>query len=97
MGDPHNRLVASLIARAGDGARLVHGSSRPWASVTFSGHVHFVNLSLPAAAADAFLDGLDEADFPLPGHLLADIALAGRRDGEGRALLELEALVLEAG
>jgi hypothetical protein len=74
--------------------------SRRWASVTFSGERHRLRVYLggagAAAAADAFLDGLDEREFALRGHILADIALVGdEREGDA-VRLTLEALTVEA-
>jgi hypothetical protein len=75
-------------------------TSRPWASVTFSGAVHRIVLRLSGpgarAAADAFLAGLGERDFALGGHILADIAAGDRvEDREDRVRLRLEALTVE--
>jgi hypothetical protein len=75
--------------------------SRRWASVTFSGERHRLRLHLggagAAAAADAFLDGLDEREFALRGHILADIALVGDEREDDGVRLTLEALTVEAG
>jgi hypothetical protein len=75
-------------------------ASRPWASITFTGERHRLTLCLPGpgaqAAVDAFLDGLEEREFALRGHLLADIAAAGvEDDAEGQVRLVLEALTVE--
>jgi hypothetical protein len=76
-------------------------SSRGWASVTFSGARHRVTFSLEgagaAAAADAFLGRLEEAEFDLGGHILADIALvAEERSAAGaKVSVTLEALTVE--
>ena len=77
-------------------------ASRPWASITFSGERHRLTLCLPGpgaqAAVDTFLDGLEEREFALRGHLLADIAAAGiERDADGQIRLVLEALTVEDG
>lgn len=73
--------------------------SRPWASVTFRGARHRVTLALEGEgagdAADAFLGGLTEAEFELPGHILADIAPAGEKRTGDRVRLTLEALTVE--
>ena len=74
-------------------------SSRPWASITFSGERHRLTLCLPGpgaeAAADAFLDGLAEREFALRGHILADIEAAGVEcDADGQVRLTLEALTV---
>ena len=75
-------------------------ASRPWASITFSGERHRLTLCLPGpgaqAAVDAFLDGLEEREFILRGHILADIEPAGiARDADGQIRLILEALTVE--
>lgn len=74
--------------------------SRSWASITFSGERHRLNLRLEGpearAAANAFLDGLREREFDLRDHILVDIACIGEAI-EGEALvLALEALTIEA-
>jgi hypothetical protein len=76
-------------------------ASRPWASITFSGERHRLVLCLPGpgaqAAVDAFLDGLEEREFALRGHILADIEATGvQRDADGQIRLTLEALTVEA-
>lgn len=75
-------------------------ANRPWASITFAGERHRLALSLPGpgaqAAVDAFLDGLEERDFGLRGHILADIEATGvARDADGQIRLTLEALTVE--
>ena len=75
-------------------------TSRPWASITFSGERHRLILCLPGpgavAAADTFLDGLEERDFALRGHILADIEATGsEREADGQVRLTLEALTVE--
>lgn len=97
-------LLRALGARFRDfecAYRVEELNSRSWASVTFTGARHRVALSLEgdgaAAAADAFLADMSEAEFDLRGHILADIALAGdERDAAGgRVRLSLEALTVE--
>lgn len=87
---------------AGLGAAPVFDSltSRPWASITFSGERHRLVLRLPGpgadAAVEAFLDGLAEREFALRGHILADIEpIAVDREDEGQIRLTLEALTVE--
>jgi hypothetical protein len=74
-------------------------SSRAWASITFSGARHQLCLRLAGEgakdAADGFVSGLCEADFHLPGHILADIALSSRQDSADGVRLKLEALTVE--
>lgn len=72
-----------------------------WASVTFTGARHRLRVRLEGegavgAAAD-FLAVMSDLDLPIPGHIVADLALLAeeRRDGGGYAALELEALTIE--
>ena len=84
------------------GAAVTFGTltSRPWASITFAGERHKLTLSLPGpgaqAAVDAFLDGLEDREFALRGHILADIEVTGMaREPDGQIRLTLEALTIE--
>jgi len=75
-------------------------TSRPWASITFAGERHRILLCLPGpgaqAAVDAFLEGLEDREFALRGHVVADIeATCIQRDGDGQIRLTLEALTIE--
>lgn len=76
--------------------------SHPWASITFSGARHLLTLQIEGegagAAADMFLDGLEEREFALRGHIVADIVVAGQeRSPGGRAVrLAIEALTIES-
>lgn len=72
-----------------------------WASVTFTGARHRLRLVLDGdgavgAAAD-FLAAMNDLDLPVPGHIVADLALLAeeRRDGGAYACLDLEALTIE--
>ena len=94
------RALGDRFAGFGGAFRLEALASRPWASVTFSGARHEIAISLEgqgaAAAADLFLVGLDEAEFELAGHILADIAVAGdeRSSGGDSVRLRIEALTV---
>jgi hypothetical protein len=97
------RALRANFANFRGAFRIEEVASTPWASVTFSGARHRVALILEgeaaAAAADTFLAGMEDAEFDLPGHILADIALAGleRRDEGNCVRLTLEALTVEDG
>lgn len=77
--------------------------SRSWASATFSGVRHEVCFRLDGEgadiAADAFLNGMEEREFDLAGHILADIALVSRSDANGTegplVRIHLQALTIE--
>ena len=74
---------------------------RPWAGAGLIGvrhkfRIHFQGVAANAAAT-AFVDGLAELEFALPGHIVADIAVVDlREDGEDRLRLTIEALTVEA-
>lgn len=69
--------------------------SRSWASATFTGVRHELALCVSEAEADAFLDGLEDREFDLRGHILADIALIEKSIEADGALLRLEAITIE--
>jgi hypothetical protein len=74
---------------------LVEMVSRPWASVTFSGERHKLTIRAAQQETQAFLEGLEEQEFDLYGHILADIALVEESwEGDGVRLV-LEALTVE--
>lgn len=105
-----NREASGELARALLRVHFVHFAgvvvveasiSQPWASATFSGARHLLTLCLDGpgarAAAAAFLAGIEEREFALKGHILADIAAVDlREDGENLVRLTLEALTVEA-
>lgn len=98
-GPELKRAVRACFTALGAPLTIEALASRPWASITFSGERHRLTLCLPGpgarAAVDAFLDGLEEREFALRGHLLADIAAAGvESDADGQVRLVLEALTV---
>ena len=60
-----------------------------------------IRLRIPGpeagAIASRLLDGLEDAEMPIPGHFVADIALRGdpETDADGSITLVLEALSVE--
>lgn len=87
-------LARALAARGA--CRIVAAEQRRWASVTFTGARHRLRLELDGAGAEAFLDGIGEAEFDLGDHLLADLVVTGREaEAEGVAVA-IEALTIEA-
>ncbi len=63
--------------------------------MTFTGARHWVRMMLADAAADALAEGLEEHEFAIPGHLVADVVVASRHDAGAMATLEIEALTIE--
>jgi hypothetical protein len=96
-------LMRALLARAGvDRNRILLSDFRStdWNSLTFAGERHRISLRVPgpdAAAVTALLvEGLEEADFTIPGQIVADIALAQppAPRPDGAILIEIEALTV---
>ncbi|HEX8642997.1 MAG TPA: hypothetical protein VF702_03690 [Allosphingosinicella sp.] len=102
--DAATALLCALSANIGTFRghfRVDSISSRPWASVTFSGARHRIAFTLEgegaAATADAFAARLGDAEFDMSGHILADIALVGdeRSPAGDRVQVRIEALTVE--
>lgn len=98
-GEELERALGLALAGHGGALDFTGRTSRPWASVAFSGARHRLVLCIGGpdaqSAADAFLDGLADREFALRGHVLADIAVIGDvRDGNC-VHLTLEALTVE--
>jgi len=75
------RLLAARAAAAGVVLIVQDWRTRPWASATFVGERHEVLAAMTGEAAPGFLAGLPEADLPLRGHLVADVAVERTGDG----------------
>jgi hypothetical protein len=94
------RAIRDSLAGAGR-FTLEELVSRAWASVTFSGSRQELAFRIEGdraeAAAGKFLSGLRAAEFPLAGHILADIALVSEERRPGFARIRLEALTVEDG
>jgi len=73
---------------------------RPWASGIFSGARHRLSLRLegPGAgeAATAFIAGIEDHQFALDGHVVADISLGECDHWDHSARLTIEALTVAA-
>lgn len=98
-------LLRSLLQRAGvdrDRILLTEFRSTDWQSLTFVGERHELQLRVPgpdaAAVVSRLTSELDESEFDIPGHMVADIAVAGERHRhpDGSITLALEALTLVA-
>ncbi len=75
-------LLRALLARAGvDRSRILLSEFRStdWQSLTFMGEQHEMELRLPGPNADALVErvtsGLEEAEFEIPGQIVADIGI----------------------
>lgn len=96
-------LLRSLLARAAvdrDRILLTEFRSTDWQSLTFIGERHEFQLRVPGPGAGEILSrvlsGLSEAEFAVPGHLVADIGVVDqpRREADGSMTVALEALTV---
>jgi hypothetical protein len=103
MSPAASALLRALIRRADvshDRILLTDVRSVEWQSLTFSGERHQIQLRVPPpqslSVVERICDGLDEAEFSIPGFIVADIGLASppqRRSG-GFMDLAIEALTI---
>ena len=97
-------LLRGLLARAGedrDRILLTDWRSVDWQSLTFVGERHSIRLRIAgpdsADIARRLTGGIGDAEFPLPGHVVADMLVAEPpvREADGSHVLVLEALTIE--
>lgn len=90
------RALLAAFADAHVTANIGNIRSRDWASATFSGTRHELQLRLSDSSGCALLAELGEREFDLSGHILVDIAAEDvRRDGEN-ILATIQALTVVA-
>ena len=96
-------VFRALVARAGvprDRILLTDAQSVDWRSLTFTGERHRIGLRLPRPESreivERMCDGLPDAEFSIPGILIADIGVVGtpRRALDGSIELTIEALTI---
>lgn len=96
-------LLRALIARAGidrDRILLTEFRSIDWQSLMFIGERHEMELRVPGPDADRLARqltaGLADAEFSIPGQIVADIGLhrPPKRNGDGSVTLHIEALTI---
>ena len=96
-------LLRALIARAGverNRILLTDAHSCDWQSLTFTGERHHFTLRITGRdsgdAAGRMCAGLEDAEFSIPGVLVADIGLIGTpvRSPDGATELIIEALTV---
>lgn len=98
-------LLRALVARGGvtrDRILLSEAHSIDWQSLTFAGERHVMELRVPGPDSRWIVDrmcaGLEEAEFSIPGVIVADIAIARAPSHEldGSTSLTIEALTVSA-
>jgi hypothetical protein len=96
-------LLRALIARARvsrDRILLMEVRSVDWQSLTFTGERHHFELRVPPPGSheivERLCDGLEDAEFSIPGVLVADISItrAPARASDGSTSLMIEALTI---
>ena len=100
MSPTASALLRALLERAGaprDRILLTDVRSTDWQSLTFIGERHELQLRVPGAIAERLCAGLDDAQFDIPGQIVAEIAVRGapRRQADGAVLIDIEALTIE--
>ena len=96
------RLQEELQQLAGGHAEFLAHSEKSWASVTFAGTRHRIDLAFAGAdaveAAERFIAFLPEHEFAIPGQLVADaavIAVDHRFGPDPRMEVRIELLLLD--
>jgi hypothetical protein len=96
-------LFRALAGRAGvsrDRILLTEARSVEWQSLTFTGERHHISLRVPAPDSAEIVrrmcTGLRDAEFSIPGILVADIGALGapRHAIDGSVELTIEALTI---
>jgi hypothetical protein len=96
-------LLRALIARCGvprDRILLTDLRSIEWQSLTFTGERHVIDLRVSGPDSTSTVErmcaGLEDAEFSIPGLIVADIAMAGApaRSADGSTSLTIEALTI---
>ena len=96
-------LLRALLARAGidrDRILLTEFRSIDWQSLTFIGERHEMELRIPGPSADLLSErltsGLADAEFSIPGQIVADIGLTQppKTNCDGSVSLFIEALTI---
>jgi hypothetical protein len=103
MSPAASALLRILIARARverDRILLTDAQSTDWQSLTFNGERHHLALRVTGLdsgeVARRMCAGLEDAEFSIPGLLVADIGTVGtpRRTPDGATELVIEALTI---
>ncbi|MFT3977627.1 MAG: hypothetical protein QM688_11005 [Sphingomonas bacterium] len=90
------RALLKSASEAGAAIVLTHHRATEWHSATFSGlHHEIMGETAGGGGFCRWLEKLPEADLPLPGHLVADIAVVAIERGATGIGFTLEALTVE--
>lgn len=104
MSPAASGLLRALLRRANigrDRILLTDWRSTDWQSLTLIGEKHKLRFRIPGPGsievANLLAEGLAEAEFEIPGQIVADIALVRepRSCNDGSIEIEIEALTIE--
>jgi hypothetical protein len=105
MSPAASGLLRALIGRAKvsrDRILLTEAHTIDWRSLTFTGERHQIHLRVPGPGSREVVNrmcrGLEDAEFSIPGQIVADIAVLGapKRAMDGSTSLTIEALTIAA-
>ena len=105
MSPAAHALLRILTARARverNRILLIDVHSRDWQSLTFTGERHHLQLRVTGCDSGEVVQrmcaGLEDAEFSIPGILVADIGVVGkpRRAPDGATELDIEALTISS-
>jgi hypothetical protein len=103
MSTAASGLLRAILGRAGvprDRILLTELHSVDWQSLTLVGERHQIALRVPGPQAPDIVtcltSGLEDAEFNIPGQIVADIALSGDPQGgdDGSITINIEALTI---
>ena len=103
MSQAASALLRALIARSGvarDRILLIDAQSVDWRSLTFTGERHLIELRVSEPYSQEVTQrmcaGLEDAEFSIPGVIVADIGVAGTpsRCVDGSTTLTIQALTI---
>ncbi|PKP91515.1 MAG: hypothetical protein CVT77_11935 [Alphaproteobacteria bacterium HGW-Alphaproteobacteria-16] len=90
------RALVRMAKRAGIDAAIAATDWTRWASATFTGGRHEIRLAAPSSPAlSRWVAALEEAEFTLPGHLVADLVVRSARAAPGVSSYALEIVTVE--
>jgi hypothetical protein len=103
MAPAASALLRGLIGRAHvprNRILLTEAVTVEWCSLTFTGERHQLQMRIPAPDSRAIMErmcsGLEEAEFSIPGVIVADIAFAAAPGRDGSTTITIEALTVTA-
>ena len=103
MSSAASALLRALVARAAvsrDRILLTEAQSIDWQSLTFTGERHHIDLRVTgrdaASAVERMCAGLADAEFSIPGVIVADIGVLSKPHvaADGSVSITIEALTV---